>query len=752
MNNKPVLGLFYKEDDFSDYLSRNLSLIKSEKLTLIDTKYSIKNPRKNGSDGQLDILAKDDYGNHVIIEVKRSDKAARQTLNELAKYTALFMEQMGLMEENIRCFVISTEWHELDLPLSYFSQAASVDVKGFTAINVNDEVSLEERHLIPPKNLPKFSPETRFFHFRDREVMLKHTEEIRIATASLSGLKAALITLNPLSPETEYRSILCIWRILAEHSDELIKYCMPSQKNHPYPFSGWEEEADVLEWIAQQSVLPQKTSRELARGTPEKIAYCAENYDFTDLVYLGGQWQEKDLVNTLEQIKKNLIADSARGYDSNRNRYRYQVKSSPKIGPAWQSVRQEISSFLAWAPFWRNNIDDILSNIDSTHEITFHATDCRHFYFRAYQACTHSQADLASFRLNVYHNEQLKCSYIGNWSWDEKKQLSQNEIVHNILELYETIAWQRQAIFSAVDDKRYDEALIANGFWPWIGKFDSEDNTGQLIITEHHPEPFNYKANLSTFLKNTPIFCETVKKIFYDIPTEPCNGQFFNVLNDSFSIYDVQNVAALLFWKYAGEVGIANATDEVINTNGNILFEPSGISNTLTECDYSWIAESQLVDIFCSLVKDFSRTHSLSGRNMYGFLSETEIELRKSHHHSKAELNKVPVSITGMKIPQTGTLIIKPRLPALVELQDKSPPSFIQIKNTIQALGFPITMFMKIDEIQRITESSWVAMGIIYIPVPDKETGKLWSEIIPNSIGTIKEINLNGNENIKFQW
>ncbi len=71
MNNKPVLNLFHKEDDFSEYLAKNLSLITSEKLTLIGTKYSVKNPRKSGADGELDILAKDDYGNFVIIEVKR---------------------------------------------------------------------------------------------------------------------------------------------------------------------------------------------------------------------------------------------------------------------------------------------------------------------------------------------------------------------------------------------------------------------------------------------------------------------------------------------------------------------------------------------------------------------------------------------------------------------------------------------------------------------------------------------------------
>jgi hypothetical protein len=752
MNNKPVLNLFHKEDDFSEYLAKNLSLITSEKLTLIDTKYSVKNPRKSGADGELDILAKDDYGNFVIIEVKRSDKAARQTLNELAKYTALFMEQMGLMEENIRCFVVSTEWHELDLPLSYFRQAVSVDVKGFTALNNSGQLLLKERQLIPPQNLPRFSPETRFFHFDDHASMLLHAEEIRALTASLVGLKAALITLIPLNSNVGYRSILCIWRIQSEYSDQLKIHCKLSHNCHPYPFAGWEEEADVLEWITQNSTLSLNTSRELARGTPEKIAFCAENYDFTDLVFLGDQWQKKDLINDVEQIKKNLIADSLRGYDTNRNRYRYKIKSSPKIGPAWTTVCKEISAFVAWSPFWQQNINEILSDIDSTHEIIFHATDDRHFYFRAYQACTHSEADLAFFELNIYQHNQRICSYVGGWAWDEKTQLTQNEIVHNMLELYDSVGWQRQAIFSAVDENRYDEALLENGFLPWIVRINTQDNSSKLIITEQHPEFFNHKANLKTFLEKNPVFCQTVKRIFYDIPTQPCDGQFFNVLNHSFSIEDIHNVAALLFWKYVKVVGIEKASDDVIYSSGNILFEPDGINNVLIKYNYQWIADSPLVDIFASQVKYLSVNHAEREENMYGFLSEQELTRRKTNYHWQPELNKQPVGISGIAVPQAGTLIITPPLPAIVELSEIPQSSFIQIENTVQALGFPTMMYIRIDGIQEITDYCLAATGIFYIPVPDKETGILWREVIPNSTGIINEIYLSSDTGIRFKW
>jgi len=93
------------EGKIRDYLKDHLDLIE-DNLTYIDNEYPIKSPY--GAGGRIDILAKDRYGQFVIIEIKRSDQAARQTLNELHKYSALFRVNQGLDEKNLRLMVVST--------------------------------------------------------------------------------------------------------------------------------------------------------------------------------------------------------------------------------------------------------------------------------------------------------------------------------------------------------------------------------------------------------------------------------------------------------------------------------------------------------------------------------------------------------------------------------------------------------------------------------------------------------------------
>src|ERR1700736_66904 len=106
------------EDRIRDFLAEHLCLLDPY-LELVEKEYRVPNPV--GAGGKIDILAKDPFGHFVIIEIKRSNQAARQALNEIHKYTALFRVSQGLDESSIRLLVVFTEWHELLLPLSEFA-------------------------------------------------------------------------------------------------------------------------------------------------------------------------------------------------------------------------------------------------------------------------------------------------------------------------------------------------------------------------------------------------------------------------------------------------------------------------------------------------------------------------------------------------------------------------------------------------------------------------------------------------------
>lgn len=103
------------EEQIRDYLAENLDFI-SEDLKLIQKEFYL--PAIIGAKGYIDILAKDNFNNFVIIEIKRSEQAARQTINELLKYQGLIKQIYKAQESEIKLIIVSTAWNELIVPFS----------------------------------------------------------------------------------------------------------------------------------------------------------------------------------------------------------------------------------------------------------------------------------------------------------------------------------------------------------------------------------------------------------------------------------------------------------------------------------------------------------------------------------------------------------------------------------------------------------------------------------------------------------
>src|SRR5579862_1549828 len=116
------------EAQLRDALSKRLEILESG-LSLRSTEYRLAN--NHGSHGRIDILATDRYGATVIIEIKKSNQTARQALHELHKYIGLLKNDHGLRDSQIRCMIVSTEWHELLVPFSEFSRTAPWTVDGY---------------------------------------------------------------------------------------------------------------------------------------------------------------------------------------------------------------------------------------------------------------------------------------------------------------------------------------------------------------------------------------------------------------------------------------------------------------------------------------------------------------------------------------------------------------------------------------------------------------------------------------------
>jgi hypothetical protein len=117
------------ELDVQAYLKTNLDALEPG-LTLCGVDVHVRDDQ--GSDGRIDILARDVRGYYAVIELKRHRSASREGLQELAKYIRLLAEQSGLSFSRMRCFIVSPDWNALHAPFAVLKPVFPCSLTGYT--------------------------------------------------------------------------------------------------------------------------------------------------------------------------------------------------------------------------------------------------------------------------------------------------------------------------------------------------------------------------------------------------------------------------------------------------------------------------------------------------------------------------------------------------------------------------------------------------------------------------------------------
>jgi hypothetical protein len=137
-----------KEAKIRDYLVKNLHLME-EGLQPIKTEFKL--PNSFGSDGSIDIIAKDTFDLLVMIEIKTSNSSAKNALHQLNKYVGLIRQKLEIPYKTLRTIIISTDWHELILPFSEFVRTVDYPVYGYTLfLNSEDTPYKTEKVNLTP--------------------------------------------------------------------------------------------------------------------------------------------------------------------------------------------------------------------------------------------------------------------------------------------------------------------------------------------------------------------------------------------------------------------------------------------------------------------------------------------------------------------------------------------------------------------------------------------------------------------------
>lgn len=120
-----------KESAIRDYLARHLDLIEPG-LTLVAREHYLRN--SVGASGFLDIFARAANGQLLIIEIKRTNAAAREAVQELFKYAALLRRNYLVRDVDYRLIVLSVEWHELLTPYSELARRVPYELSAGTIV------------------------------------------------------------------------------------------------------------------------------------------------------------------------------------------------------------------------------------------------------------------------------------------------------------------------------------------------------------------------------------------------------------------------------------------------------------------------------------------------------------------------------------------------------------------------------------------------------------------------------------------
>jgi|GEM_PF-329150 len=136
-----------KEAEIRDLLSAQINVLEAG-LELLDIEQYIPKT-EHRTKCFIDLLGKDSSGKWVIIELKRSDGAARQAIHEIHKYLAGVKNYLGARDDEIRVFIVSTEWRELLTPFSEFVSDTSIEIEGMSIEYDKNTQSFKKKNIVP---------------------------------------------------------------------------------------------------------------------------------------------------------------------------------------------------------------------------------------------------------------------------------------------------------------------------------------------------------------------------------------------------------------------------------------------------------------------------------------------------------------------------------------------------------------------------------------------------------------------------
>ncbi|MPT35902.1 MAG: DUF91 domain-containing protein [Flavobacterium sp.] len=464
-----------KESQIRDILIQNLHILNPNYKFLNKEAYL---PSDIGTRSFIDILACDENGKYIVIELKKSNTTARQAIHELLKYLEALKENLALKTDEIELVVVSTEWDELLVPFSSFLSNVDLKTTGFQLLLEDDKIYANKinataisqdrilssiqmaRYYSSSQSLKKGIKEhIKFFTKRDIEnfvlIILKAPENYK--EIMLESIRDFEIGMYGEIKTSNYDVFLnCEYMIysanqllsLEKYTNIYLKY-----------YSNLDNEDSVNEilnnevglydkmelfndFILEQEPFPISDFSEI--GTPAKYIKFKEDegWEVVEIQKFGALSENQFLNN--EQIEQEIKASGTTG-----ERYISEIDVTNKASIS--RVKREISNCLSDNIVWRNHILEIIDSLTKEKQkikrIRLSMYNPMNILYSIYLICSQPSGILyiPSYQIEVELDDESRL-YVGYLDGNFKEEITISDILNkfwnsNISDFFMSLTW-----------------------------------------------------------------------------------------------------------------------------------------------------------------------------------------------------------------------------------------------------------------------------------------------------------------------
>ncbi|WP_433709072.1 endonuclease NucS domain-containing protein [Paenibacillus illinoisensis] len=368
------------EEKIRKYIASNLSFISPE-LNLVKEEFELKNPY--GAKGYVDILATDQEGNYVIIEIKRSNQAAREALNEISKYPMLLKHKFRVKPSEIRIIIVSSEWHELLTPYSEFILSTNYRTEAYMITLDENNIPITKQEIQPidnpiskklSRNHLSFLYETYEKAHNEISNLRKHLEQCGLtdyvilrmhSDANIPYPYSLYVAIQKYDVDYYFQNLKLLlqkekWKEneILDHIEELIK-----EKENYYQ-NDTEGYTIYLEDLILQHVVPNIICDTLESSHPEKLLGSINRSWSTDNIIRGGIFQEDIRLSDQAIIHEELLGLSGENFEM----FVTQGHSNNKAKII--EIEENLESVLLWNKVWRSHILTIINKAKKSKDFS----------------------------------------------------------------------------------------------------------------------------------------------------------------------------------------------------------------------------------------------------------------------------------------------------------------------------------------------------------------------------------------------